>query len=85
MAALDAVFNEAAFNESFANSPKNEYGVNVDKMTNPGSLASKTNVKAGLDVAADILLLIIILMLSQLYFSLMVLQTDLILPLQQNL
>ena len=54
MAALDAVFNEAAFNESFANSPKNEYGVNVDKMTNPGSLASKTNVKAGLDVAADI-------------------------------
>ena len=54
MAALDAVFNEAAFNKSFANSPKNEYGVNVDKMTNPGSLASKTNVKAGLDVAADI-------------------------------
>ena len=54
MAALDAVFNEAAFNESFANSPKNEYGVNVDKMTNHGSLASKTNVKAGLDVAADI-------------------------------
>ena len=54
MAALDAVFNEAAFNESLANSPKNEYGVNVDKMTNPGSLASKTNVKAGLDVAADI-------------------------------
>ena len=54
MAALDAVFNESAFNESFANSPKNEYGVNVDKMTNPGSLASKTNVKAGLDVAADI-------------------------------
>ena len=54
MAALDAVFNEAAYNESFANSPKNEYGVNVDKMTNPGSLASKTNVKAGLDVAADI-------------------------------
>ena len=54
MAALDAVFNEAAFNESFAKSPKNEYGVNVDKMTNPGSLASKTNVKAGLDVAADI-------------------------------
>ena len=54
MAALEAVFNEAAFNESFANSPKNEYGVNVDKMTNPGSLASKTNVKAGLDVAADI-------------------------------
>ena len=54
MAALDAVFNEAAFNESFANSPKNEYGVNVDKMINPGSLASKTNVKAGLDVAADI-------------------------------
>ena len=54
MAALDAVFNEAVFNESFANSPKNEYGVNVDKMTNPGSLASKTNVKAGLDVAADI-------------------------------
>ena len=54
MAALDAVFNEADFNESLANSPKNEYGVNVDKMTNPGSLASKTNVKAGLDVAADI-------------------------------
>mgnify|MGYP002770265844 CR=1 FL=1 len=54
MAALDAVFNEAAFNESLANSPKNAYGVNVDKMTNHGSLASKTNVKAGLDVAADI-------------------------------
>ena len=54
MAALDAVFNEAAFNESLANSPKNAYGVNVDEMTNHGSLASKTNVKAGLDVAADI-------------------------------
>lgn len=58
MEKLDSVFNEDDFNNSLANSKKNSDGkIDVDDMVwrdDELRLASKTNVKAGLDSAAEI-------------------------------
>lgn len=55
MSKLDEVFNEEYFNDSLNNSSKNtDRKIKVDSMKSKGKLASRTNVKAGLDSASEI-------------------------------